>query len=105
MPSAAHVLFIHQNFPAQFRHIAPKLAEIGWQCTFLTTNKQATEIPGAKGKMRVFRRRPGAARVEMKHESSRRRNNRTPPRNAYGSPEAGRRPTKKLAASPFRSPS
>lgn len=31
-----HVLFIHQNFPAQFGHIAHHLAQRGFQCTFLS---------------------------------------------------------------------
>lgn len=33
-----HVLFVHQNYPAQFGHIAARLVkEKGWRCTFLTT--------------------------------------------------------------------
>lgn len=32
-----HVLFIHPNFPAQFRSIAPALArDDGWECAFAT---------------------------------------------------------------------
>jgi glycosyltransferase involved in cell wall biosynthesis len=32
-----HVLYVHQNFPAQFGHIAQHLVEkLGWQCTFVS---------------------------------------------------------------------
>jgi glycosyltransferase involved in cell wall biosynthesis len=36
-----HVLYVHQNFPAQFGHIAAHLIEkLGWQCSFVS------ETPG-----------------------------------------------------------
>jgi hypothetical protein len=42
-----HVLFVHQNYPAQFRYIAPRLArDFGWRCTFLTNNVSAPDLPG-----------------------------------------------------------
>ena len=41
-----HVLFLHKNFPAQFRYIAPRLArEHGWTCTFVTSQPKH-ELPG-----------------------------------------------------------
>lgn len=43
-----HVLFIHQNFPAQFRYIAPRLVqEHGWKCTFATA-KASDSLPGVE---------------------------------------------------------
>lgn len=43
-----HVLFIHQNFPAQFRYIAPRLvSEHGWKCTFVT-GKAEGSLPGVE---------------------------------------------------------
>jgi glycosyltransferase involved in cell wall biosynthesis len=41
-----HVLFVHQNFPAQFRYLAPRLvAEHGWQCSFVTQQRERS-LPG-----------------------------------------------------------
>jgi glycosyltransferase involved in cell wall biosynthesis len=32
-----HILYVHQNFPAQFGHVAQYLAQVmGWRCTFVT---------------------------------------------------------------------
>lgn len=40
------VLFVHQNFPAQFQWIAPRLArDYGWDCAFVT-EKAAGTLPG-----------------------------------------------------------
>lgn len=43
-----HVLFLHQNFPAQFRYIAPRLVqEHGWKCTFVTAKAEGS-LPGVE---------------------------------------------------------
>jgi hypothetical protein len=40
-----HILFIHQNYPAQFGHIARYLVQRkGFRCTFLSQN-----APGVDG--------------------------------------------------------
>ena len=43
-----HVLFVHPNYPAQFRCIAPALARDGWTCTFATRNGAAPDVPGVR---------------------------------------------------------
>jgi hypothetical protein len=43
-----HVLFIHQNYPAQFHDVAPALAARGWECTFVTTNSKTPSDPGVR---------------------------------------------------------
>ncbi len=43
-----HVLFVHQNFPAQFRYVAPRLVERhGWRCSFVTQQRERT-LPGVE---------------------------------------------------------
>ncbi len=43
-----HVMFLHQNFPAQFRYIAPRLAaEYGWRCSFVTSKAEGS-VPGVE---------------------------------------------------------
>lgn len=38
-----HVLFVHQNFPAQFGHVAGQLVErLGWQATFVSETPAGT---------------------------------------------------------------
>jgi glycosyltransferase involved in cell wall biosynthesis len=54
-----HVLFVHSNYPAQFRYLAPRLArDLGWRCTFVTRNRTAADLPGVE---RVPYRKPGGA--------------------------------------------
>lgn len=40
------ILFIHQNFPGQYKHLAPVLAQAGHHCVALTINKPPGPIPG-----------------------------------------------------------
>jgi glycosyltransferase involved in cell wall biosynthesis len=56
-----HVLFIHQNYPAQFGHIAGYLAQRpGYRCTFLSQ-----QAPGTTGGVeRIQYQLKGGARVE-----------------------------------------
>jgi hypothetical protein len=40
-------LFIHRNFPGQFRYVAPRLArDHGWRSTFLTADRHVSAPPG-----------------------------------------------------------
>jgi hypothetical protein len=43
-----HVLFVHPNFPAQFRSVAPRLAaDYGWTCTFISQHSDHS-LPGVR---------------------------------------------------------
>src|SRR5215213_8891726 len=40
---AMHILYVHQNFPAQFGHIARHLVEkLGWKCSFVSQTPGGT---------------------------------------------------------------
>jgi len=43
-----HVLFIHQNCPAQFHYIAPGLVGRGWDCTFVTAHARNSAGEGVR---------------------------------------------------------
>jgi glycosyltransferase involved in cell wall biosynthesis len=42
-----NILFIHQNMPAQFKHVAPMLAKAGHRVIFLTRSRRAS-LPGVE---------------------------------------------------------
>ncbi|WP_338770087.1 glycosyltransferase [Massilia sp. METH4] len=44
----ARILFIHQNFPGQFRHLAPALAADGHEVVALGMAEQAERLPGVR---------------------------------------------------------
>ncbi len=53
-----NVLFIHQNFPAQFKHLAPALAKAGHQVVAITL-KKGVDLPGVKVLRYRFAAKPG----------------------------------------------
>lgn len=56
-----HVLFIHKNFPAQFRCIAPILADrLGYRCTFVTERADGS-LPGVEKVL--YKSRGGATKA------------------------------------------
>lgn len=59
------VLFIHQNFPGQFLHLAPELAKRGHQCLALTDakNNRASAIPVLRYKHNTPEVDPAATRL------------------------------------------
>lgn len=62
-----HILFVHQNFPAQFGHIADHLTRTrGWACTFVT---QASD--GQAGGIRVVHYEPRGGATQGTHFCSR----------------------------------
>ena len=52
-----HVLYVHQNFPAQFRYVARHLAKTGRRCTFVSRGEDSVTAEGIE---RVGYRRAGA---------------------------------------------
>ena len=56
-----HVLYVHQNHPAQFGHVAEQFArQLGWRCTFVSRKPAGTE--GDVERIR-YRLRGGATRA------------------------------------------
>ncbi|WP_326535289.1 glycosyltransferase [Pseudorhodoferax sp.] len=42
------ILFVHQNFPGQFRHLAPRLAALGHEVVALGVNRTQPQLPGVR---------------------------------------------------------
>ena len=62
-----HILFVHQNFPAQFGHIARRLVrEHGWQCTCLSRNS-----PGNSDGVNLIRYELKSGATEKTHYCTR----------------------------------
>lgn len=59
------ILFIHQNFPGQFKHLAPALAAAGDEVIALGIDKPAYATPGVK----VILHRPAIASAEMSRDA------------------------------------
>jgi glycosyltransferase involved in cell wall biosynthesis len=43
-----NILFVHQNFPGQFRHVAPELARLGHRVVGLGVNPTPIKLPGVE---------------------------------------------------------
>jgi glycosyltransferase involved in cell wall biosynthesis len=59
------ILFIHQNFPGQFVHLAPALARMGHEVVALSSRRPAPALPGVRVVSHFpepLQRRPGADR-------------------------------------------
>ena len=59
------ILFVHQNFPGQFLHLAPELAKRGHDCLALTDggNQRASAVPVLKYKHEPTKVDPAATRL------------------------------------------
>jgi len=38
-----HVLYVHQNYPAQFGHVARHLVKLGWKCSFVSRTTEGND--------------------------------------------------------------
>ena len=59
------ILFVHQNFPGQFLHLAPELARRGHECLALTdqVNNRASAVPVMRYKFEAQKVDPAATRL------------------------------------------
>jgi glycosyltransferase involved in cell wall biosynthesis len=63
-PRAMRFLFVHQNFPGQFRHVATALAARGHEVVALGVNRSAESFPGVR---HLLYREPAAEKPAGKH--------------------------------------
>src|SRR6516162_9731621 len=62
-----HVLFLHQNFPGQFGHVANYLVRTrGWRCTFVSE-----QPPAVSGRIERIQYRASGGASEKNHYCSR----------------------------------
>lgn len=64
-PSSMNILFVHQNFPGQFKHLAPALAAAGHAVVALGINKPQHPTPG----VRVILHRPRIPHADKLREA------------------------------------
>ena len=77
-----HILFVHQNFPAQFGHVAAHLAaRHGYRCTFVNERRS-----GSVGGIECIQYKPQGGATEQNHYCTRTFENAT--RHAMGVYEA-----------------
>ena len=55
-----HILYVHQNYPAQFGHVARHLVKLGWRCTFASRTTEGND----GGIEKIAYRLPGKAAKE-----------------------------------------
>lgn len=66
-----NILFVHQNFPGQFRHVAPELARQGHRVAALGVNRTPDRLPGVQHLLHQPRSNPevlGKAAAPALHE-------------------------------------
>ncbi|MDP9175881.1 MAG: glycosyltransferase [Planctomycetota bacterium] len=61
-----HILYVHQNYPAQFGHIADALVAKGWRCTFVSQTE-----PGVVNGVQKFQYRLQGGATDRTHFCSR----------------------------------
>ena len=67
------ILFVHQNYPGQFLHLAPALMARGHECRALTdaVNKRTSPVPTLRYKFEADKVDPAATRRGLSPSSTR----------------------------------